>query len=1036
MTRCHRQYAATLALLALAISTIAAHAQTTFPQWRRHTPLPLALVGHAVALLPGGDLVVTGGLGADGASTRSSYVISASTGRITPTLNQLNASRAYHALVAVETPAGARVFAIGGYAGGAGAHRGEASVEVLEFDAASKNWRWRPIGSLGVARGDLRATYDRAGGIIVSGGRTGTGALRTGARSDATDRIDVVGLSVAPIGPMTAARAEHTIAAFRAEDRSTRVLAAGGEAATTTTQVLAGVSWDPIANPPVTYRSAAVGVGDPQGIARTFGGFDAAGAPLATTEWYDVKRGWRAAPRMNEARARFDAVHVAGPVDSAAAYIAVAGRGSGGVLASTEIFELPGSSPNGEWISFSRLNDAGDERRVAIDGANLPHVVGGRAAGDAVMAGTEIYQPLRANDVDFGLEEIGRRSDSQSVVIENLWLLPVRVRSFRIDGSAEFLLRGDTSDFILEPGERRSVRVYFQPALAGERQGRLLFDVGAITDTVKLGGRAVASELTVMNSPLDFGAQLVGTRRVECIHVLRNEGVDSASVDSIVVEPAGAFRLVSPLGRTTIAPGDSLEICVELAPTLQGPLTADASIHVGTRRFGVQVLGRGTRRFAVATTVTAECDTMSFSPGAETSGTIRLENRGDTVVTLELPSIAASEPGLFRLADPGAFPMTLARGASATVDVIFAPQRESREVVTLAFPNDGDTAVAASLCFIARSRYLSVSQAAVDLGELCPDDSAGALVTVENPSGFESVELLAASIDPASGLTLTGFTPRTLGPREYLTLALGYRAGAPGALATELTIRSNRGDVVIPVTADVLRSSGFRARSSVLTIGATTTIPVDVSGVDAARPMAGARIALDFDATALLPLRLAAATGAPAIDETASQVRIVAPGRAVVEIAWSGAGVTVDGPAFALVAEVLRGDVDSTAILLTGEARDGYCARGVETRVDVRGPCTDDVGGIRTAKARFIAASPVPATSSVAVTVVAESREIVRLELVDALGRPVIAESVAIVDGRSASTRLDVSRIPSGMYILRAFGEHGALSTLQIAVTR
>jgi hypothetical protein len=1036
MTRCYRQYTAALALYLMAVITIASHAQTTNPEWRWHTPLPLPLAGHAVALLPNGDLIVAGGLDAGGTATRTSQIYSAATGRFTPALNQLNAARAHHALVSVETASGPRVFAIGGYAGAAGSYRGEASVEVLELDRAAGNWRWRTIGSLAVGRGDLRASIDGAGGIIVGGGRVGGGALRAGALSDATDRIDVEALTVRPIGAMTVARAEHVTALYRAEDRSLKVLVAGGEATTSTTQVLAGSIWDPIANPPVAFRTAAVGVGDPQGIARTFGGFDAAGAPQATTEWYDVKRGWRSAPRMTEPRARFDAALLAGPVDTALAYLAVAGRGTTSALASTEIFELPGSSlPSGAWTSFARLNDAGTERRVAITGANLALVLGGRSGIDVAMAGTEIYQPLRANDVDFGLEEIGRRSDSQHVVIENTWLLPVRVSGMRIDGSAEFLLRGDTADFVLQPGERRAVRLYFQPSVAGEREGRLLFDVGAITDTVILRGRAVASELTVINTPLDFGAQLIGTRRVACLHVLRNDGADTASVDSIIVAPAGAYRLVSPLGRSRVAPGDSLEVCIEFSPSAQGPVTADAAIHIASRRFALQLLGGGTRRYGVATTISSECDTMSYAPGSETSGTIRLENRGDTAITIQAPTITASAPELFRLADPSLFPLTLGRGEAATLDVIFAPQRESREVATLAFANDGDTAISAAVCFVARSRYLSVSQPALDFGDLCAGDPTSALLTVENPSGFDRVELLDAAIDAASGITVSGFSPRTLGPREYVTLLVGYRAGAPGPLAGTVTLKSDRGDVVIPVTADVLRTSGFRARQTPLTIGSTRTITIDAEGIDATQPVKTARMMIDFDATAILPLRVTSIAGGPSVNESASRVQVLGGGRAAVEVSFDGA-LESDGAAFGLIAETLRGDVDSTALVIGGEPRDGYCARAIETRVDVRGPCVDDVGGVRTAKARFVSASPVPAGNSVAVTIVADADERIRLELADALGRLATTRTITITDGRSAAMTLDVSTLPPGSYVLRTYGEHGEVGTARIVVTR
>jgi hypothetical protein len=1033
MIRCYRRCTAALVLLLLALAPIATQAQTTVPGWRRHTPLPLPLAGHATALLPSGDILVAGGLGGDGVATRTSILYHPATGTFTPTLNQLSNARANHALVAVEVAGGVRVFAIGGYNGVAGEYRGEATVEELDVDA-SGNGRWRVIGSLCEARGDLRATYDGVASIVVSGGRTGSGALHAGPPSAAADRIDVAASTVVAIEPMTSARAEHVTARFRAEDRSLGVLVAGGEGAAASTEIVAGSAWDPIANPPVARRSAAVGIGDPAGIARAFGGFDASGSALATCEWYDVKSGWRAAPRMNEPRARFDATLVAGPNDSARAYNAIGGAGVAGALASSEIFELPdAASPNGVWTMFARMIDAASERRVAISGANLPLVVGGRLAGGSATAGTEIYQPLRAGDVHFGLEEIGRRSDSQLVVVENTWLLPVRVERFRIDGG-EFLVRGDTSAFVLAPGARRSLRVYFQPSSPGIRSGRLLFDIGALTDTVTLVGRAVASELALITSPIDFGSRLIGTRNVVCRHVLRNDGTEPATIDSIVVEPQGAFRLVSPLGRTTIAPGDSLEICLEFAPRAQGIATADASLHIGARRIAVQTLGRGARRYGIASALASNCDTVSAATGAEGVGTIRLDNRGDTALTIGTPSLAASADGLFRLSDPARFPMTLAPGESATVDVIFSPVRESRESVTLTFPNDGDTTITASLCFVARARTLAVSQPAIDFGELCPGDSVSALVTVENPSGYDRVELLGLDVGATSDISVDGFTPRTLGPREYITLSVGFRAATTGARSAALTIRSDRGDVVVPVTATVLRGAGFRADALPLVIGDTTIVAVRAEGIDPSAPVRRARVVMTYDARAVLPLRLVG-LGAAQLDAS-SRIVPMGGGRAALEIAWRDSGIAGDGAVFGVVVETLRSDVDSASIALEGAPADGYCMRSIETRVDVRGRCRGNAGRIRTGEARFIAARPIPTSTILAVTVVADEGETIALDVVDQLGRTVIGATTSITTGRSSIARIDVAGLAAGAYLLRARSDDGIVGTQQIVVTR
>src|SRR5262249_24405632 len=160
-------------------------------------------------------------------------------------------------------------------------------------------------------------------------------------------------------------------------------------------------------------------------------------------------------------------------------------------------------------------------------------------------------------------------------------------------------------------------------------------------------------------------------------------------------------------GRTEIPPGDSLQISVEFVPTSRGEQATVLNIHIADRLFPAQVIGHGVRRYLTASIITDECDTMTYIPGAETSGFITLTNPGDSLVTVGMPILTQSVVNLFRLADPTIFPLTLLPGETRQIELIFAPIRESREMVTVGFPNTGDTAAAATLCFIARSRFLS-----------------------------------------------------------------------------------------------------------------------------------------------------------------------------------------------------------------------------------------------------------------------------------------------------------------------------------------
>lgn len=1025
--------------LVLVLFSSDAGAQTTVPGWRTHTQLPAPLAGHATVLLPTGHVLIAGGTTANGSATRASYLYSSADGTFRPTINQLITARAYHALVAVVVNRDVKVFAIGGFSGTAGNYSGEAAVEVLEHDAAQNNWRWRGIGTLRTARGDCRAAWDGGSYIIVTGGYVQAGgALRSGTRSTAAERINITTLAIEPIAAMNNARAEHITARITGDNGLPQILTAGGEDNTgaTSTQILAGTAWDAIANPPLAYHSGGAGVGDPAGIARVFGGFDAAGRPSSACEWYDVKRGWRAAPRMAGPRARFDATLAAGLVDTASAFLAAGGAGTTGVIADAEIFHMPGPSfPNGTWAPFSSLVRAGSERRIAITGSNLPLVTGGRDGAGAALENTEIFQPLQAADIAFGDEEVGRRSDSVVVAIENTWLLPVRVRGFRIVGSAEFSFRGDTANFTIPAGGRRTLRAYFQPATPGERNGLLLFDIGPVTDTIRLSGRGIASQIAVINSPLDFGGQLIRTERTECGYVLRNNGTDTAMIDSIVIAPPGAFRLLSPLGRVSVPPGDSLRICVEFAPGVQGFADATATMHIAARSFPLQVTGRGVRRYLTASVLSSECDTVLFAPGAEISGFISLENRGDTVVHVDAPVLKSSIATMFRLANPALFPLDMNPGDALQIEVIFSPQRESQEVVTVQFPNNGDTATNAALCFVARSRYLSVSQSAVELGSLCAGDTATAFLTIENPGGFDPVELLSATIDPASVLTLSGFTPRMLGPREYLSLAIRYIPDAPGTLSGTLTIASSRGDVIIPVRATALPAVRFSIGSGTVSIGDTVTLPVQIQGMGTSGGINQAALTFEYDPRLLMPLDVVSTISGPQVDGAGSELRITGGGKAAIDVRWL-AGPVGDGATFGIVCEVLRGDGTSAPVAILGESSNGLCIARSDATLTLLPPCAGDGGSIRTEGAQFMTVSPVPASKSLSITLVASTDGALRVELLNTLGNVIEQRVLGDGRGRISMLTIPVEHLPAGSYLIRALGQTGVITSRMITITR
>lgn len=1005
------------------VGTALAHAQTTVPEWRTHTPLSTALTGHRTVLLHNGDILVAGGVTANGVASAMSVVYSARTGAFIPTLNSMSQTRAYHALVEVPTTQGSRVFAIGGYTGTLGNYGSTASVEVLEFDAAQQNWRWRTVGSMSETRGDCAAAWDGNRFIVVAGGRQqNTGLLHTGTPTAATERIDVQTLQISQLSPMVTARAEHALVRILDQQDKKQLIVAGGEisAPTTSTELLplATTAWDPLANPPIVYRSAAAAVGDIAGIARVFGGLDNSGIPLSTCEWYDVKSGWRTAPRMQAPRARTGVVLVASHTDTTAAYLVVGGQGIGTTLNSTEVFLLPNNtSPNGEWTPFPTLTQRGTERAVAIAGSNLPLVIGG--TDGTALQHTEIFQPLRANDVSFGQEEVGRTSDSLPVVIKNEWLLPVRVEHLRFAGSAEFLLASDTTARTIPAGAQRVVYVRFRPNAAGTRTGQLLFNVGALTDTVQLRGTGVESDITVAYETVEFDSVFVRTTKRLCFAAVRNNGKDTTVIDSVVIAPADVYKLVSPTGRVAVPPGDSLMVCIEFQPSERGSVIAAATVHIAARTFHLALTGTGIRRFAIATAPT-DCDTVNIAPGDSLTRFVVLNNSSDKTVTITRVDFTASANGLFSLVDASILPIVLAPDSTQQVEILFTPQRETTERVAMSFVNDGDTATGANLCFVLRSRFLAASLSAVEFGSVCVGDTVTTSLLLENPGQFEDVRVNTVAMASTAGIiTARSATDTTLAPHGYMVVSLSFAPQVTGNIIDTLIASGSFGVLTIPIHGKALSSLRFTPQAATAVPAQTIVLPVYVLGM-ASASVRTAQLTTTYNRTLLYPLRIVSLAGAPAVDEATSRITVIRPGNVLVDVQWQTL-LIADGPAFGIECEVLRGNSVSTTVAIGGSSNAEFCVLSSSGTISVEGPCGGEAGLLRTETASFAQVLPNPASDNVQLLFYGEYEGQLRVQMVDSFGQTVWQHEQGIQARQSTRIECSVHTLPAGVYFVRTF---------------
>ncbi|HLP27834.1 MAG TPA: choice-of-anchor D domain-containing protein [Candidatus Didemnitutus sp.] len=994
------------------------------PGWRTVQRLSRPLTGHGVTMVHTGDLLVVGGSDATGATVSDVWVVRGATGQRVQALAGLSVPRARFALVTVQLGTESVVYVIGGYTGSSGAYASSDVVDVIRYDAGQNNWRCSRSGTLPVAVGDVRAVFDGTSSIIVSGGTTQTsGLMNTGPASTVSSSITVSNGAIRQLGDHVAARSAHGAYRFLDPTNLWRVIVAGGDAQLpSSAELLAGTTWDGRANPPRVYRKFLADVSDISGTARAFGGEDA-GIPQATTEWYDPKSGWRQAPRMNEARSRMGTTLVAGPRDTAPAYLVVGGMGTTGALSTTELFVMPSATaPTGSFETFHTTQQAAAFRGVAMSGVNLPFVIGG-GPSDLV----EVLQPLDAPDVTFPNTEVGARSDSVVVTITNTWLLPITINALRTVGDPDFLVASDTNTIILAPGASRNILAWFRPTAQGPRLARLALEMGPVADTVVLRGNGLASTIELLAGVVDHGDVNVGTPSRICLPLLVNNGSDTAIVDSIVVPGGLGVVIESPQGRTKVAPGDSLIICVVYTPASRSTLSTSGSISIGNRTYPFGIIGRGIRTTGVVR-VGVDCDTISAVRGDSAVFTITLENVADRPVIITDIVIDAAVANTAWLLNPSILPLTIQPGVAVPVDVEVVVQREGREQFTIRCTSNSDSAMTNATCVVTRSRTLIPSVGSLDLGLLCVGDSVTKSFTYTNASAIDTIVISTADLENVAG-TLSLTAPFSVAPRSSVEVRVTINAVTAGPLNGRINLTSAQGSSIVPISGDVLPSVTVRPSAIDAVPGDRRTTRISFEGVTSTTTSILLR-----HSPRMFSVRGAQSVAGSTPINASTSTQTASNGTSI-NIVWSA--VPVGGVAnIDLDIDVLRGDEALARMYAVrlNDTTDCLLSDTVLVRVDTG--CGGERSGVKLTSQPSMTIFPQPVRESMQVLVHLPQPGM-RVELVDVNGivlKQVLLGPSILPSAGQASLGVTVDGLPAGVVIARLVSDAGLFHSLPVII--
>lgn len=998
------------------------YGQTTIPKWQSLPTFPEALHGHSSILLPDGNILISGGINSLGNTVNSAYIFNYKTGEYRK-VTSMSSSRAYHSLVVIPQNNGASIFVIGGYSGSSGNYSSVRSVERVNYQNDQGNINWISLDDMDIGRGDCRATWDKSDRIIINGGILQTGGqLRSGPKVSSSEYIQISTNRLFSLPNMGKERAGHFLGTILEANGNDLVITAGGEeGTTTTTELFENDDWSSHAFAPREYRYLGASFVDIGGIARVIGGYGENGDVHNTCEWYDVKSGWKYTANMFRPRAESDVTFIGGITDSSRSYLIVGGNNSSGVIKETEYYTLPTiSSPTGIWSQLGDLVESGSNREVAIDGNNLALVFVGKNSSNSAMSGVEVYQPLSANDATFSPEEVGRISDSIPITITNSWLLPVKVTGFRMSNPGEFFFTGDTSDFVLQPGQSRRINAWFRPSAEGSRNGLVLFDIGYLTNTVKLAGTGIKSSIEIITNSQEFGDIFVGADTTICFKAIRNNGTDTTYIDSISISPPGNYRVVSPNGRVNIPPDSTLEICIRFNPSERGRKFSSAIVHIADRGYPSGLSGTGLLKYLSGYGPNG-CDTLVYKEGNSYQASIILENPGDREITVKGYKYIGGNGNLYNITNN--FPFNIAAGKDEEVLVNFTPVAEGTFKIDVQFEHDGnqDSTVIIPLCFVVRSKNIKFSVTELDFGTICSGDSLTKVIFIENPSSFETMTIdRIKKEDSSSPVIIPNTIDTTLNPRESMTLTVSIKGNNSGSINETVEIRGSFGSANIPIKAEILPNIVIvpNVIRHYYDPSERFIVPYDISGVDAGNPLINIEVTTNYNSTMLYPLRIVELNGGVALDQANTVIASRNVNNAEMTVVWQN-GLIADGPAFGIEYEVLRGNSHFTPIRIEDKTLPNVCLTGENAEFYVEGLCGGRDSQILTENATIFNVYPLPVGNEMNIFIYDNKEKEFEIEIYDQIGKRVYQNNFNVSSKIAAEFKINTVDLSNGTYVIR-----------------
>lgn len=343
--------------------------------------------------------------------------------------------------------------------------------------------------------------------------------------------------------------------------------------------------------------------------------------------------------------------------------------------------------------------------------------------------------------------------------------------------------------------------IVFQPHSVGAKAATVRIWVGGYEEkTFSISAEAVAPELTLEPSSLDFGIQQVyetGERQVR----IENSGAAPVSLSGIDVNGPDSGRFWNgnsdcwDMPEGWLEPGASCTTSVYFQPDDVRDLEATLKVSVNEYGFTVPLSGRGGSAII-------EPEANPVDLGAVTVGavgelrTVKMTNVGDLPGAFFIAIIAGGDTASFELVEESCSGVLIEPGESCSAKLRFRPQGTGLKQARLALFGESDGGTMIGLVGEGVAPVLSLSPGSFDFGTVAAGTRGAAQPFAVRNGGSSALELGGVGIvgsdpdqfllagDECTGATLAAgqacqvrvrFAPDSAGAK-----AATLRVGAPG----------------------------------------------------------------------------------------------------------------------------------------------------------------------------------------------------------------------------------------------------------------